>query len=70
MIGSSAHNYAARLEHVVSLLGPAEVRLINYDAKVAGNGIVPAFLAASGLPVTDSALACSIRSNVRENLDS
>lgn len=68
MIGSSAHNYAARLEHVVSLLGPAEVRLINYDAEVAGNGIVPAFLAASGLPVTDSALACSIRSNVRENL--
>lgn len=68
IISRGTHNYAARLEHVVGMLKPTHVRLLNYDAESGGNGIVPAFLAASGLPVTDNNLACSIRANVRENL--
>lgn len=68
IVSHKAHDYAARLDHVVALLKPAHVRLIYYDAENFGNGIVPAFLAASGLPVTDKNLACSIRANVREDL--
>lgn len=60
------HDYAARLEHLGSLLNASELQVVNYDSAMAGAGVVPAFLAAADIPVTDPVLANSIRANVRE----
>lgn len=65
-VARGEHDYAARLDRVVGLLGAREVRVINYEAAMAGEGLVTVFLKTAGLPVTDPDLARSIRANLRE----
>ncbi len=61
-----ALDHAKRLEHVARQLNARSVRVISYEAALAGGGLVPAFLDAAGLPHTDPGLARGIRANVRE----
>lgn len=65
-VAQGTHDYAARLDRLSNLLGADQIRVINYDAAMAGPGLVPAFLETTGLPMTDDALARDIRANVRE----
>lgn len=66
MIEQGAHDYAARLNHLSGLLNARRTLAINYDAATACDGLVPTFLAVTGLPPTDPALARSIQANVRQ----
>ncbi|TJZ89614.1 hypothetical protein FA743_18225 [Paracoccus gahaiensis] len=66
-ISGGVHDYASRLDSIVTALGAKHIRVINYDAELNKCGIIPAFLKAADLPVTDFSRANTIRSNVRES---
>jgi len=63
---SGGLDYASRLRNVAGLLQTSDVRLINYEAAKKGEGLIVAFLAAAGLPVTAPRLASTLKSNRRE----
>lgn len=65
-LDQGAHDYAGRLDHLSALLNARRTLAINYDAATAGDGLVPAFLRMTGLPLTDPGLARGIQANVRE----
>ncbi|WP_149194750.1 hypothetical protein [Luteimonas suaedae] len=59
-------NYYAALERVCRLVSADEVRLINYEEAALKGRLVEEFLRVADLPLTDAALARTIRANVRE----
>ena len=66
MVERGALDYAARLDHLVALLGAFDVKVINYDAATDGAELITSFLSVTCLPVTDPQLALTLRANIRE----
>jgi len=59
--------YGDRLDMLVRCFFPIRMQLLNYDAEAVGGGLIPAFLAAAGLPTADSCgFAKAIQANLRE----
>ena len=57
---------ADRIDTLIKIFKPHDALLLNYDYHVAKEGLLPAFLEAVGLPITNLEFASGLRSNVRE----
>lgn len=64
MVAAGVIDYHSRLRHLAGLLGAKWIRAIPMNSDQ--GPLVPRFLRAAGLPVTDYAAAASQRSNIRE----